>query len=395
LLLVAFNDELWSGVAVVAAPSLEREQGLDHRSYALFVFALPLVLSAALDAVLSLLCDWLPRQRLRAAGLVALSASLGLVAIAPSTGWLSLGLALAGAASGLACSAAQADLIARDPAGGDVALARWVLCGAIGDLASPLLVGAVFALGGSYRGALAVLAAFFAWQALCALRAARRLSAAVAVHESVAAGEPVAVRESESEPSFPVALRAALAQRRLWLWLIGVGLCTLLDEIVLALAALHMRLDLGASDALAAGCGVALSLGATLGAALTERLLAQVPGRRLLLQSAFFCLLALPLVVAAPSPGWFTAALFLLGAGAAPHYALLEARAYAELPGRPGLVRALSQIAVVIEVLAPAALGAIARSFGLGAALGCLVLQPLGVLAVLWATRRVPTGRHG
>jgi len=387
LLLVAFNDELWSGVAVVAAPSLEREQGLDHRSYALFVFALPLVLSAALDAALSLLCDWLPRQRLRAAGLLALSGSLGLVAIAPSTGWLSLGLALAGAASGLSCSAAQADLMARDPAAGDVALARWVLFGSLGDLASPLLVGAVLALGGSYRGALGVLAVFFAWQGCAALRAPGSLAAP--------ASEPASEPESESEPSLRAALRAAIGQRRLWLWLIGTGLCTLLDEIVLALAALHMRLDLGASDALAASCGVALSLGATLGAALTERLLARVPARRLLHQSALTCVLALALVVAAPSPGWLTAALFLLGASAAPHYALLEARAYAELPGRPGLVRALSQIAVLIEVLAPAALGAIARAFGLAAALGCLVLQPLGVLAVLWATRRAPIGRHG
>jgi hypothetical protein len=383
LLLVAFNDELWSGVAVVAAPALEREQRLDHRSYTLFIFALPLVLSAGLDAALSLLCDWLPRQRLRAAGLGALSGSLALLALAPSTGWLSVGLALAGAASGLACSAAQADLIALDPAGGDLALARWVLFGALGDLASPLLVGAVFALGGSYRGALAVLAVLFAWQAFAALRAPAPSPAF----------EPPS--EPGSEPSFGAALRAAIGQRRLWLWLIGAGLCTLLDEIVLALAALHMRLDLGASDTLAAGCGVALSLGATLGAALTERLLARIAARRLLRQSAFACVIALGLVVAAPSPCWLAPALFLLGASAAPHYALLEARAYAELPGRPGLVRALSQLTVVVEVLAPVALGAIARSFGLGAALGCLVLQPLGVLAVLWATRQTPIGRRG
>jgi len=401
---------------VVAAPSLEREQGLDHRGYALFVFALPLLLSALLDAALSLLCDWLPRQRLRAVGLGGLSLSLTLMALAPSLGWLTLGLALAGAASGLSCSAAQGELIASDPAAGDVALTRWVLFGGIGDLASPLLVGALLALGGSYRHALAVVAALFAWQTLSALRAAHQslasataapASAPTSESESESRSEPEPTSESESEsrsepepesesePSFGAALRAAIGQRRLWLWVLGSALCTLLDEIVLAFAALRMRLDLGASDALAASCGVAISLGATLGAMLTERLLASLPARRLLRDSALSCVLALGLVVAAPTSAWLMPALFLLGVTAAPHYALLEARAYAELPGRPGLVRALSQIAVVFEVLAPAALGAIARSFGLGAALGCLVLQPLGVLAVLWATRPGPTGRHG
>jgi MFS transporter, FSR family, fosmidomycin resistance protein len=375
-LLVGLSDELWSGVAVVAAPSLEQEQELDHRGYALFVFVLPLLLSAGLDAVLSLLCDWLPRQRLRAFGLAGLSFGLALAAVAPSVGWLSSGLALAGAASGLACSAAQADLIASHDGDGDVALARWAFFGGLGDVASPLLVGAVLGLGGSYRAALGVLAALAAVQALAALRAA-----------SVPVREPTGSEGEEPELPFLRALRAAAGQRRLWLWLIGSGLCTLLDEIVLALVTLRSSLDLGESDAVAASAGVVLSLGATLGAALTERLLSRVRARGLLLASALVCVCALALVVAAPSAAWLMPALFLLGVSAAPHYPLLEARAYAELPGRPGLVRALAQVIVVIEVLAPAALGAIAHAFGLAAALAALVLQPLGVLGLLWITR--------
>ena len=375
---------------MVAAPSLEQEHELDHRGYTLFVFVLPLLLSAALDAMLSVLCDWLPRPRLRAFGLAGLSLGLVLVALAPSAGWLSCGLALAGAASGLSCSAAQADLIASQD--GDLALARWAFFGGLGDLASPLLVAAVLGLGGSYRGALVVIAAFSAVQALAALRAP-----AVPALETV---EPEVV---EPELSFTRALRTAAGQRRLWLWLIGSGLCTLLDEIVLALATLRLRLDLGESDAVAASCGVVLSLGGTLGAALTERLLPRVPARRLLLASALACPCALALVVASPSAGWLTPALFLLGVTAAPHYPLLEARAYAELPGRPGLVRALGQVTVLIDILAPAALGAIAQAFGLAAALAALVLQPLGVLALLWGTRRRGPGsgsqrgraRHG
>ena len=374
MLIVAFGDELWSGVAVVAAPSVEREQGLDHRSYALFVFALPFVLSAALDAGLSLLCDWLPQRRLRAIGLAATGLALLLVAGAPSAFWLSCGLALAGAASGLACSAARAELLSRHPGAGELALTRWTLFAGIGDLAAPLLVAAVFELGGSFRAALRVVAAVLALQALLAWR------------EAALPGPQPAPEQEAAEPLWG-SLRAAAAQRRLWLWVLGAGLCTLLDEIVLAFAALRLRLELGGSDTAAASCGIAISLGATLGAWLTEQLLRRMPGRRLLWLAGAACLLALGLVVTAPSAAWLLPALFLLGISAAPQFPLLEARAHAELPGRPGLVQALSQATVVIEIAAPAALGAIAQTFGLRAALTALALQPLVALWLLWITR--------
>jgi ABC-type proline/glycine betaine transport system permease subunit len=274
----------------VAAPSVEREQGLDHRSSALFVFALPFVLSAALDAGLSLLCDWLPQRRLRAIGLAATSLALLLVAGAPSAFWLSCGLALAGAASGLACSAARAELLTRHPGAGDLALARRSLFGGIGDLASPLLVAAVLALGGSFRGALRVVAALLAVQALVAWREAARAGSG---------SDP----EEGAEPLWS-SLRAAAGQRRLWLWVLGAGLCTLLDEIVLAFAALRLRLELGGTDTAAASCGVAISLGATFGAWLTEQLLRRMRPRRVLLLAAAACLLALGLVVGAPSAAW-------------------------------------------------------------------------------------------
>jgi MFS family permease len=351
---------------------VEREQRLAHHEYTLFVFALPFVLSAALDAGLSLLCDWLPRRRLRAIGIAGTSISLVLVARAPSPFWLSCGLALTGAACGLACSAARAELLGRYPGNSERALARWTLFGGFGDLASPLLVAAVFGLGGSFRDALLGVAALFAAHALAAAREQQW-------------PPPVRATEEDEVP-FWSALRAAAGRRRLWLWILGAGLCTLLDEIVLAFAALHLRLDLGASDAAATTCGVALSLGGTLGAWLTDRLLERMTTRRLLLMAASACLFALALVVAAPAASWLMPALFLLGATAAPQYALLEARAYAELPGRPGLVHALSQVTVLIEIAAPTALGAIAQVFGLRAALAALALQPLVALALCGIT---------
>ena len=78
-----------------------------------------------------------------------------------------------------------------------------------------------------------------------------------------------------------------------------------------------------------------------------------------------------------------------VGVAASPQYALLQARAYAAAPGRPGVVNALAQLFVVIDIGAPLALGALADCAGLSAALACLSVQPLAVLAVLaWVRRR-------
>ena len=52
------------------------------------------------------------------------------------------------------------------------------------------------------------------------------------------------------------------------------------------------------------------------------------------------------------------------------------------------MVNALAQMFVVIDIGAPLAIGALADRAGLSAALACLAIQPLGVLAVLGWTRR-------
>ena len=127
-----------------------------------------------------------------------------------------------------------------------------------------------------------------------------------------------------------------------------------------------------------------------LGAAYTDRLLLRVAPTGVLRGSAYLALAALFAVLLAPSPLWLGLALIVLGAAAAPHYALLKAKAYAAVPGRPGLVNALSQIFVVIDIGAPLLLGALADRYGLSLALACLGIQPLGVLLLLLIERRRP-----
>jgi MFS family permease len=378
LALVALTDEFWSGVAVVAAPEIEREQRIEHGGYALLVFALPLMGSALLEAGLALVADRYPRRRVTGCALLALSAALALCAVASEGSLLAIGLALAGAASGVACGAAQGELVAASPSAGARAMTRWVLFGSIGDVLTPLLVAVVLGAGGSYR------VAFVAAAALVLLQGGVLIGGGESgVPPPAAPAEGGEDPEDAEAVPLLTALREGVRKASLWRWLVAAGLCTLLDEIVVAFAALHAERDLGASSALAVACVTGVSVGAVLGAWLTDRLLGAVAPDRVLLGSTLATLLTLAAVVLAPSLAWLALALVGLGASAAPQYALTKAKAYAASPGRPGVVNALAQVFVLVDIVGPLALGALADHAGVVAAMACLALQPLGVLLLL------------
>lgn len=180
-----------------------------------------------------------------------------------------------------------------------------------------------------------------------------------------------------------MALRRAARVPRLWAWLFAAASCTLLDELVIALAALRLHRERLASAALASGAAVAFTLGSILGTALADRAVARAGRRVVLLVSAAVTLAALGIVVAPTSTSFVASivALFVVGCACAPHHPLALARAYDALPGRPGVVQAWAQLFVAIEVVAPLALGCIADRWGLSAALACLAIQPLVIAA--------------
>jgi MFS family permease len=311
LVWIALHDELWSGVAVVAAPGVEQEHAVDHAQYAFWVFTLPILISALLEAPIALLSDRLPRRRLLSGALGILAAALVAAAASPHAWLLSLALAIAGAASGVACAIAQAELIAAEPGRASQALSRWMAFGAAGDALCPPLVAAALGLGASHRAAFLGVALLIGLQALL-VRAGPADSASPT---------------EEAQPRLP--LWAALRGRSgaLWAFLIAAASATLLDEIVVALAALRVHDDLGSSPAFAAAAVTGFSLGSLAGALATERLLRRHSPRRLLIASAYFCLGALALFIAAPSPLSAAGALCVLGASCSPHYQLARAAA--------------------------------------------------------------------
>lgn len=371
LALFGLYDELWSGVAVVAAPAVEGEHALGHAGYALWVFALPMLLSALIEAPLAVWSDRVDRRRLLRLSGCALGAALLLASVAWSPWQLALALALAGAASGAACAAAQAELIAQGPDGSARAMARWSALAAAGDLMVPGLVAALAWLGLGHRVAFALLAALLVIQAL---RAGRASGQEPADASDAAQDEPL--------PSLRETLRRAREAPRLWSLLLAASACCLLDEVVVAFAALQITLERGASAGASALGSTLIALGSLLGALLTERLLARASGERLLFGSALLCLLALSGLASSASVGAALSWLFLVGLLAAPHHALLMAAAYEALPRAPGVVNAALQPFVVLEIALPLGAGFVATRYGLLSALLMLAAQPLLVLGV-------------
>ncbi len=339
LLSVGLTDELWSGVAVVAAPEVERVQAVEHAGYALAVFAVPLLLSSLLEASVAMLSHVVSRQRLVRYSLWVLGGALFSCAAATRPWQLALGLSVAGAASGICCGAAETALVARHPGALDRTMARWMVAGGVGDVLAPSLVAFCLVHGWGYRAAFIVVCGFIGVQAW-GLRG---------VGDAVADGAD----EDEAAMSMWVALRESVRNRELWRWLGGTALCTLLDELVAALAALRLRTELGASDAQASAMLIGYSCGVIGGALLTERVVSKLGYRPILLVSAVLCGVALSTTIAATSLFGVGAGLTLLGFTAAAHYPLLLARAYEAAPGCAAMVGAMAEVFVVIDLALP------------------------------------------
>jgi MFS family permease len=245
-------------------------------------------------------------------------------------------------------------------------MVRWTLFAAVGDVLAPLVAASAIALGSSYRGAMLAVAAVVSIQCVGSffLRAG-------------SSAEP----SGDSTPSLRAAIASATRKGRLWAWLFAAASCTLLDEIVVALAALRMARDQGASEMVATAAAVTFSIGAVLGASITDAAVARLSSRRVLVTSGVACALALVILLSTGSVLASCAALFFVGLTCAPHHALCQARAYEELPDNPGTVQAIARIFVLTDVLAPLALGVVADRLGLRVAIGCLLAQPAIIVA--------------
>ena len=374
LLAIPLFDELWTAVPVIDAPGIEGVHGLGHDGAALTLFVLPAIVAALLEARLLLWAAGRGARSMIALSQLTVALAAGAAALATAPWVLGAALGIAGATGGVGGALAQGALIDAAPDLRERTMTRWTLAGALGDLAAPLVVAVLAACGLGWRVALLGIAAAMVVYA-AVLLGTRMPGMASAADDDEPAGDGA-----------PLRLRDALRHRALLGWLAAATACTLLDEILVAFAALHLRLDRGASEASIGVVAAVWASGCALGLWLTERSLSRVAPRRLLGWGAAGCTLAALVWWAMPTIATAAAGLGVLGLCSAPLYPIAKAQAYAAVPGRAALVGAASQLFVVVELAAPWGLGLVGDAVGLRAALGLLACGPIVLLfAAVWS----------
>lgn len=391
-------DELYSGVPSIASADIRAGLATSYAATLGVLFLVPGAVAVVVEPVLFVLADRYPRKWFVCGGLLAMACAAFAAAVSHSALALAAAMAIAWVGSGSAVNLAQASLVDARPAQRERTLARWALLGEIGDLLAPILLGALATAGLGWRTGYLVVGVVAVGWAMALVRQPFVGSAPANDGEHPAPDHPGdAEGAGETEPDLLAGVREALRNRRLLLWLGGAAMCDLLDEIVVALAALYLRDHLAldpAERSLVFAAGVAGAIG---GALLTDRLLARVAPLRILGGASLGCALVYAAWLVAPNV-WLSAALFAaVGATAAPMYPIASAQAYAALPRRSGTVHAAAHLFTPLTLTLPWALGALADATDVRVALALLLAQPLGLLALalgsLRSRRAAPCGR--
>lgn len=341
------------------------ELSTGYTALSLLIFVGPMVGAMILDPPLLLLADRLRKKTAATAAMLAVAVCLLVAALAPNAWWLAGALAVWASVTGVTNGIAQAAMVDSDPTRREQRLSQWTLAGWIGDLISPVLL----AITAAWRPAMVLAALLSLVWALLFQRA-----------------ELPATKGDEDDGPKP-SIKDALKNRPLMGWLAAHALCTLLDEIVIAFAVLFVRDELhGGVEYQSAVC-IAFTIGGIIGVGTLPRVLERSSPQRVLITSCVACAAMYIAWLSTRNLYGSVVLMTLVGSFTAPLYPLAKARAYAAIPERSSLVNALEVVFVPFEIAAPIALGLIADRFGIIAALACLVLQPLGILAIALLTR--------
>ncbi len=372
---VAFLDELASGIPFVGSPEIKSEFGVSYAEAAGWLLFAITALGFVLEPPLFLLADRLPRRWFVCGGLALLGLVCVAAGLAPGYGFLVVALLLYGPLSGCGVALAQATLADASRSGLERALLRWTFAGALGDLATPILIAVTAMFASGWRTSFVAVGAVMVGYA--ALLWTREFP------------EPSASRDdAEPRASLRAALVSALREPLLLRWAIGVSLCALLDEIMVAFASLYLRDVLELSLAERTSALSAEIVGAIVGLLAGEALLRRVAPLRLLLASAIGCAVSWFAFLSAQSATSASFWLFVTGALVALQYPIAKAQAYRALPERSGAVNAVLTLFGVIELPLPIAIGFLADRFGLGVALATLAVQPIGLALLVVSSRR-------
>jgi len=356
----------------MGAPDIQRAFGLTHASTTLVIFVVPAIVGFVVEPIVFLYSDRHPRKWFVAGGLGVMAAAAFSAALAPNAATLAGAIACWYVAAGAAAALSQATLVDRAPEHRARTMTRWTLLASVGDLLAPIAVGGLAALGLSWRANFVLVGIALAiW---CVATAANRFP-----ETHAATGDEPAAPPAPPAPPLWRALREALRDRILVLWLLGIALCDLLDEILVVFASLHVRIELGASPGWQSAILAGLVIGGIAGLTVLDRLLARITETTLLVACGLLCTVAYVAWLAAPSLLASALLIVPVGATSATLYPLASARAYARCPGRSGVVLAGGHLFTPLGLALPWILGVVADRAGTLTALALLLVQPLGL----------------
>ncbi|MDX2093977.1 MAG: MFS transporter [Kofleriaceae bacterium] len=370
----AFIDEAASGIPTINTTAIEQSFATSHAEIALVLFVLPGVFAMIVEPVVFLYADRYPRAWFIRGGATVLAASAFAAALAPNPVVLSVAVSFAWVATGASVALAQATLVDRTPDQRGRTMARWTLLSSLGDFAGPIIVGGLALVGLGWRASYLVIGAALAvWAAI---------TWATPFTDARGAGD-----DDEEAPGVLAALRDALHDRVLVAWLFGIALCDLLDEILVVFATIHVREHFGAGTLVQSAVVGAGMVGSTLGLVWLERLLGRHGETKLLVWFGSACAVAFVAWIVAPT-AWASVVLMVpVGVFASPLYPLAAAQAFARRPEQSGTVLAAGHLFTPLGLALPWLVGLIADHAGTFVALGLLILQPLGLVALVAFTR--------
>jgi len=336
-------------------------------------------------------------------------------------------------ASGAFVSLTQAELMDAFPDRRAQHMARWDLAGSAGAAAGPLVVAAVLASGGGWRGAYLVLAGLsaVAWLGMCRRGAATSAGADRGEADPAGTGsdgagsdgagsdgagsdgagsdgadpggagsdgadlegaDPDGADPGEPGPAGPAGRRPWAARAREVIaavrgggtlrWLVLLEVADLLLDVLTGFVALYL-VDVAHATPAVAAVGMTVRLAAGLaGDAGCVFVLERAGDLAVLRATAVAAALLYPGFLLVPGLLPKLAALAALTAATSPWYPVLQARLYGSLPGRSPVAVTLSSAAAMAGGLGPLAVGLIAQAAGLPWALACLTVVPLVILAV-------------
>ncbi|MBO0777713.1 MAG: MFS transporter [Ktedonobacteraceae bacterium] len=376
LLSYGLLDEIVAGLPIVGLPLIRDHLGLSYEQAGL-LFTVGACSAMLLEPVINLLSDRGSKRLWILGGLLLLVLSFVLAGYASNYVMLLIAFALYHPAGSAAVGLAQAMLIDHDPAASTRTMTRWTLLSSVGDFLAPLAVAFIAGLQLGWPGLCWLAAAI--WGGLFVVTALQRFPGS-----SVIASDQAGDNHESTRKVIVQALRNPVLLR----WAVLALIPTMVDEVFLGFASLYLRDILHASQA---AIGIILTiglLGGLLGLTLLDRWpwlrrAASETPHRLLAGMAMLVLAAMVLFLSVRNVWLAGLALFVVSLGAAGWYPVAKARAYAQMPGRSGLVRTIVGLGAPFEMVLPGIVGVLAGQSGLLAGLALLGSAPLLILLAL------------